>query len=215
MRQLSLAVLSYAAENDQQLPYCNWDYFGPAGSTCYGHGWMFSEQRFRTTYPAGSDLNGVWDVQHPPLDGVMTGVLWPFLNNLSVFHCPIDNPDFYQGTNWLSSYLMTGAQCGWGRLGGMETSSNEGVPGLKLTRFTKPAASVLFWEAQEQASSWWNDGSSAPTEMVLASRHFTGANVACFDGHVEWWDQSTWSGWVNDPNFGRLWCDPLDPIYGR
>ena len=34
----------------------------------------------------------------------------------------------------------------------------------------------------------WNDGSSYPSEEVLADRHFKGANISCFDGHVEWWD---------------------------
>jgi prepilin-type processing-associated H-X9-DG protein len=45
----------------------------------------------------------------------------------------------------------------------------------------------------------------------MADRHSKGANISCYDGHVEWWDNGTWKKWVNQPGIGRLWCDPLTP----
>ncbi len=222
MRQLMMAVHSYCADNDRQLPYCNWEHSADDNSV-YGHGWMYSSPEFRTNYPAGSDLNGNWSAQsHIPLDGVMTGVLWPYLNNVVIYHCPVDNPDFFTGTEWLSSYLMNGSQCGFGNLGGFNNSATINIPGFKMTRVLKPSDSVLLWEALEQpfqgqflAGAIWNDGSSYPTEEVLSDRHFKGANVACVDGHVEWWDQQTWTSWSTNPSFNRLWWDPGNPGNGR
>jgi prepilin-type processing-associated H-X9-DG protein len=87
---------------------------------------------------------------------------------------------------------------------------------IQLRRIKAPDQSIMFWEAMEQyyqgqvnTTSTWNDCASWAWEEVLAARHYKGANVSCFDGHVEWWDQNTWTYWVNQTKFSRLWCYPL------
>jgi len=113
----------------------------------------------------------------------------------------------------MTSYLMNGAQCGYGKLG---TGAAVNVPGLRVVQIKHPADVVLMWEVEEpgagalkKSGAPWNDGSSQPGEETLSGRHYQGANVACVDGHVEWWDQSTWNTWVNFPKPGRLWWSPF------
>ena len=219
MRQLMLAVDMYVSENKGQLPYSNWvnDGGGPNDNISYNLGWMFATVARRTGYPAGSDLNGSWPAS-PPQDGVMTGVLWPYVKTLGIYHCPIDNRDMWVGTEFLSSYLMNGAQCGYGRVG---SESPPRLPGYKITMFRRPSDCVLFWEALEQSYEGhsnpgvvWNDGASYPREEVLADRHYKGANLAFLDSHIEWWDKSTWDAEVNATYLNgaagptRLWCSP-------
>jgi prepilin-type processing-associated H-X9-DG protein len=147
-------------------------------------------------------LNGPWGgLAHYPIEGPMTGCIWPYTQSLKPYHCPIDNPDFWVGTEWLTSYLYNGAECAYGGMG-------YGSPGLQLSRIKIPATGVLLWEAQEQrfenqefTGAVWNDGSSNPSEEVLSDRHFHGANVSFYDGHVEWWDPSHWSNWVAKGQF--------------
>src|SRR5262249_39709885 len=91
------------------------------------------------------------------------------------------------------------------------------VPGLRSVQLRHPAEYVLMWESiepgtgpQKLSGAPWNDGASYPNEESLSSRHYLGANVACVDGHVEWWDQSTWHNWVIYPKpNGRLWWSPF------
>ena len=208
LHQLALCVTRYAAENEGQLPYCNWANSVDT-SGVYGRGWLFSLPQFRAV---GGGASANWlSLPHPPQDGAKTGVLWQYNRSLPIYHCPIDNSEMWVGTEWLSSYLMNGAQCGYGRVG-----NGDNTPGLRQARIAAPCDSVMFWEALEQrfegqqfTGAVWNDGASYPNEEVMADRHAKGANIACFDGHVEWWAQSTWTYWVNYPKFGRLWCDPL------
>lgn len=214
LRQLGMAVSMYVGESNCQLPYCNWANT-PDSTNYYSIGWLFAFPQARVGFPATSDLNGYWFMlPHPPADGMQTGVLWPYINSMEVYHCPADDPDFRVGTEFLTSYLMSGAQCGYGRLGKAPGCTE----GLKITQINHPSESVMFWEALEQNYQGqqntlfvWNDGSSQPSEEVLSDRHEKGANVCCFDGHVEWFDKGTWNYWVNLPGPGRLWCDPLSP----
>ena len=85
-----------------------------------------------------------------------------------------------------------------------------------MTQVDSITDDVLLWEALEQTyqnqtltGAVWNDGSSYPTEEVLSARHRKGANLLFLDSHVEWWEPSTWKGWVNFYPRGRLWWSPF------
>jgi prepilin-type N-terminal cleavage/methylation domain-containing protein/prepilin-type processing-associated H-X9-DG protein len=213
MRQLGTAVIQYESNWGGYLPYCNWD--GNADDTGeFAFGWLFASPTYRVDYPAAYGINGDWmGLPHIPSKGVMTGTLWQYTGTLEIYHCPADNEDFYTGTEWLTSYLMNGAACGYGKVG---NGSKIGTPSCKVTQVDSITDDVLFWEALEQlyqgqtlTGSVWNDGSSYPTEEVLSARHRKGANVLFLDDHVEWWEPSTWATQSNIYPRGQLWWSPF------
>jgi prepilin-type N-terminal cleavage/methylation domain-containing protein/prepilin-type processing-associated H-X9-DG protein len=187
LRQLTQAALTYAVANEGQLPYCNWAANGFGDSNYYPYGWLFS-------------TNAAWAQSHPPEDGMKTGVLWPFLQSQPIYHCGLDDSTLWTGSHWLTSYTMNGAECGYRQLA-------KGNPGYRLTAFKQPSYKVLFWEATDPL---WNDGASYPSEAGITDRHYTGGNVSCFDGHVEWWGPGDYATQTSLKP-GRLWCDPGKP----
>lgn len=189
MRQLTQAALAYAIANDSQLPYCNWSGGGFGDANAYPHGWLFAN-------------NTAWAQATPPTDGMKTGLIWPYLQSQDVYHCNLDDPTLWTGSHWLTSYTMNGAQGGYGALGYFPHKS---IPGLRLTAFKQASQAVMFWEATDPL---WNDGSSYPTEAGITNRHYTGGNVSCFDGHVEWWLTSDFATQAARGAPTRLWCYP-------
>ena len=201
IRQLTAGIMAYATDHDTQLPYCNWNNSVDDNSQ-YGKGWLFATSQYRVGY-SPPNVNGGWGgLGHYPSEGVVTGSIWPYVNSYKPYHCPIDNPDFWFGTEYLTSYLFNGDECDYGGM------SYSGSAGVQLRRVKKPGNKVMLWEALEQrfegqsfTGAVWNDGSSWPGEEVLADRHYKGANVSFYDGHVEWWNASAWSTWVASNNF--------------
>jgi prepilin-type N-terminal cleavage/methylation domain-containing protein/prepilin-type processing-associated H-X9-DG protein len=214
MRMLGTAIIQYETNWSGFIPYCNWDN-GVDDTSEFAYGWLFASPTYRIHYPASFGIDGAWGgLPHPPPNGVMTGSIWQYTGTVEIYHCPADNPDFYTGTEWLTSYLMNGSQCGFGKYG--NAGSNLSIPGAKVTQVDSITDDVILWEAVEQlfqgqslTGAVWNDGSSYPSEEVLAARHRKGANVLFLDNHVEWWEPSNWSYAVNFYPRGQLWWSPF------
>ena len=213
LRQIAMASSMYVGENRGWQPFCGWNVNADA-TDAYGYNWLFADMIRRAGEPP--PLSGSWTgANHPPVEGPKTGQLWPYLNNLDVYRCPGDNggDSVWVSCEWMTSYLMNGAQNGFGALGWAPTGAKN-TPGLKLSRMRNPTESVMFFEALDSVTAgWeWNDGAGRASEEKLANRHRTGAIVACFDGHVEWWGPDEWNYWAHGDGsvtFGRLWCNPL------
>lgn len=201
LRTLMTACIMYGSENNTYMPYCNWEGAqnndsGSGGwdsTTGYAYGWLFQTEAgkngrpVRTGYPDAT-LNGPWGT-HPPPNGMETGVLWPYIKQVEVYHCPLDlDVGLYVGAHWITSYIMNGCECAWGGK----------IPGFKFSQIPQSADRILIWEAFEgdfegtkYTGAFWNDGASFPYEESVTDRHYKGANVAYLDGHVDWIDSGT------------------------
>lgn len=92
-RNILLAVMMYVGENKNYLPYPNWAGSATDTST-YRYGWLFSS-------PCTSNT--------PKPTEMESGVLYPYLKNHDVYHCPLYDPAFSFGTESITSFLMNGS----------------------------------------------------------------------------------------------------------
>lgn len=203
LRQLLAAEMIYVGESHNYLTYPNWAVtlqqtnYWPAG-------WLYTQ--------------GQTSVPLEP-DDVKSGALYPYIGTTQAYHCPTHHTEFLQGlrTDRLTSYLMNGAVCGYGSVGDHNADPEIWVPSWKITDWRNPTEQILMWEAEENVAGdiAWNDGSSFPSENILAKRHGHGASVGCFDGHVEWMDRIDFIAEYQRPGPNRLYCDPHRPDGGR
>ena len=203
-KQLMTAVIMYATENKNLLPFCNWgagDLNPPPGHP----GWLFWE-RYRTTSGGGNATQNYVE------SDVETGVLWKYLHNRKVYRCPLQDTNgvIYQAsTNILTSYNMNGAVFGYGQ----GRPQGPGLPGWKISKMVKfRSDGVCFWETREDIAFAWNDGSNYPQDQEgLTKRHGAGGSViSCFDGHAEFMTFKEFTAQYNKRP-GRLWCNPGKP----
>jgi prepilin-type N-terminal cleavage/methylation domain-containing protein len=170
-KQISLATLMYATDNQDFMPSPNWGNDYP--------GWLYTP------------ING----SPPPLNltniqkSYGGGQIWQYLNNNKVYICPTDttnrNENKYYAIrpNKLSTYVWNGAVNGFGALKGRT---------YKLSAFNPSA--YFMWEPDEAnyykffpGQSCYNDASSAPTPGEgLGRRHGKiGGILSGFSGQAE------------------------------
>jgi len=166
LRQIGLAIQMYASDNGDHFPYPNW---GPGQPNAPG--WLY--------IPFGGNP------PRPLLASYQNGQLWPFLQNIAVYWCPMDDTNSPASTwsrrpNQMSTYLMNGAACAFA---GMD-------PPVKLTSVKQ--LGVIMWEpddTQGTPGGIYNDASSAPygppNDYGVSKRHLPGCNLLYMDGHVE------------------------------
>lgn len=181
LRQILQATTAYVADNGGLLPQPNCSLIENSPVRA---GWLYT----------------------PPIANpgdqaqVQTGMLWQYLKSQDVYHCPVDSGPYISGPSQvLTSYLMNLAVIAYG-------ANNWSFPFLRMR-----GNAILFWEAGEDESAYanpssWNDGSSFPREG-LTTRHNNGAEIGCFDGHVEWISTAQYQQELNNSP-GRFWCDP-------
>jgi hypothetical protein len=196
-RNLMQSALFYADANDQILPFANsvmLEYVGMGGERWEGAGWLY---RAPAEGPVASMLDEMSD------DAVQTfmrsGVLWRYINDQSVYRCPVDaGPDPSHSTQRMSSYLMNAAVNGYGQQ----------LPAWKISEM--PSQAIAFWEVAPSEEGW-REGCAYPTDG-LALRH-GGGNVVSFDTHTEWWSTEQFARQSRvGPN--RLWCNPANTSTG-
>lgn len=174
LRQLALASVQYATENNGFMPFANW-----ASKESCGAGWAYH----RSVAYTGSTSD------------LVNGVLWQYLQNEKIYHCPMDKPPYQSKSQKLSSYVMNGAVCGYG-----STCT------FKHSRFN--GSDIMFWEGDVYQLAAGDDLSQAPNQG-LDNRHSPGACVGCFDGHVEWLPISHFNEMAySTGQRNRLWCKP-------
>ena len=213
MRQLALALGMYACDNQDYLPYCNWDGgFGPDPTP----GWLYTLPIPKTLVGAGQETipdpfqspwnpNRATSVSGLPDSAWQSGSLFVYMKMHQSYLCPTDiqSPDWVaepRGSfgpgrnNKLSSYQMNGASCNFG--------STPAVS--KVTDVWSPDC-YLFWEIDEQEfeefgqaeAFGFNDGAATPDEPPdgaggLGSLHGNnGGEVVTVGGNVNFITLST------------------------
>jgi prepilin-type N-terminal cleavage/methylation domain-containing protein len=183
LKQMGVAVHLYTTDNQDWMPWPNW----LSGEvTTHQTGWLYALD----PSASGSDQFKI-----------KTGSFWSILVDQRIYFCPSDNTNsslFQVRGQKISSYVMNGAVCGYGR--GLN-------PPLKVSSL--PASGVAFWECAnntiEDNQNLFNDGASSPDENASA-RHGAVAIYGAFDGHSALMRLDVWTAKAGDPNKNDLWC---------
>ncbi len=185
LKQLTLAWLMYADENDSKIVSGDAGYdHGTPGSSNFEKAWV--GKCWHDNYTTGEQLPVASQT-----DGIKEGALWPYVREVKVYSCPT-------GTKGeMVTYAAMDSVNGRTSERGSVTSGSAGrrvgrtVLWLKRTtdiRVPGPAYRLVYidegWVTPDSfavhydQSRWWDD---PPV------RHGDGTNVSMADGHVEYW----------------------------
>jgi len=212
-KQLALAQHMYATDNTDHLPYPNW-------GTTYSPGWLYDSS-------GGTIPNtGVAPYINNPVAAYVGGTYWQYAqgsltkeNSLGIARsklrvCPLDKkiplvPAAPARANVLSTYIMNGAVCEYGRI--------KAADGVKTTQVWSTQCYVM-WEPDEAlnpTAGTYNDASSYPDRGEgVGHLHVSGAIVLALDSHVNFIKYEAFQKEQSDPKKNLLWWAP-DTTDGR
>jgi prepilin-type N-terminal cleavage/methylation domain-containing protein len=209
LRNLALAMTMYTQDNSDRMPWCQW-------YNDYGPSWIYMPKAGNAPDPFklvnGSLVDNPTDIPY-----VEQGVYYPYLRNRQVYYCPLDrkeNKDFIYRIQRVSSYIMSGAVCGFGKVR---------RPTYKISQFN-PAAYVQ-WEPKVNnegfpsqngpyAYNTGHDASQYPNATEgIGNRHGKGAGIMGFDARVHWIPLQQFNREASNRP-GLLWCAPESPTGG-
>ncbi len=136
LRQQTIAMITFAGDNHDVLPWPNWD-------------------------QADTDRQGWLYLSSPIVYKVETGLFWKTLQNPKLYFCPMDktnNSLFLTRPQQISSYAMNGAVIGY------PSPPDYTVTPVKLS-LMQPT-DCAFWETDETSPANFNDGANYPSEGV-------------------------------------------------
>ena len=190
LKQQGLAMHLYATDNGDALPWVNWFAGDVSANGISRSGWL---------YTLDNTVSG------PARFKAQTGLFWNTLHDSRLYMCPMDNtnlPLFTQRDQQISSYVLNGAVCGYDRM----------LSHCVRLGCMSPTA-IAFWETDEHAPNFFNDGSSYPNEGV-SQRHLQGAMTGSFDGSAAFMKYDSWYDEADKADRNQLWCYP-DSTNGR
>lgn len=189
LKELGMTLNLVAADNEDRLPWPNW--LSGEETSPAPQGWLYTR-----------DLAATGTAQFP----APTGSFWPVLLSSKMYFCPGDDTNsalFKLRPQQISSYVMNGAVCGYGR------ALN---PSAKLAQMFP--SGVAFWECNNATAddniNNFNDGASSPDENTSV-RHGKVAVFAAFDGSARLMRLTEWTEKMNAPGPNELWCFPGSP----
>jgi hypothetical protein len=184
-------MIMYTDDNNSWMPWPNW-------ANDYGPGWLYTPIGGRAPDP----------VRTNELKYIEEGRYWNYLKVRTVYNCPLDKTNhvsWQKRQQRISSYIMNGAVCSFGRLTGGKTH--------KITAFN-PAAYV-HWEPEIQSfGGIWgpnpgHDASQFPNDVEgIGRRHKRGAVITGFSGHVHFIKFEDFQREQKQNKPGLLWCVP-------
>ena len=187
VKQIALAIHMYSNDNKEFLPEPNWN------SPWVVAGWLYDASKGSPPNPSIAPYKDDLQLAY------QSGLLWDYIRNYQIYRCPADrtNATWNLRAQKLSSFLMNGAVCGFGKAS----------PGsFKVSQFRQD--SIIFWQALETNPGDFNDGSSSPDEGIT-KLHSLGTTVGVVDGHIEYLKTVKFAAEANSTIKNRLWCNPL------
>jgi len=185
LRQFGMANNLVASDSNDLMPWPNWL---SGDLVTQAQGWLYTLDK------AASG---------PARYQVQTGSFWSVLTSPKMYFCPTDNTNstlFMMRGQQISSYVMNGAVCGFGR------NLN---PPAKLAQLSP--AGVAFWECadntEEDNKVLFNDGASDPRENTSV-RHGKVAVYGAFDGSAKLMKLTEWVQKAQADGPNELWCFP-------
>ena len=190
VKQFTMAIHLYSTDANDLLPEPNWN------APWVAKGWLFDASGGAGTIPNPFTPA---NLANPDL-AYQGGLLWPYLKTPGIYRCPAEQtnaiPTFGSRANMLTRFLMNGAVCGYGAIGGSS---------YRTSQFSPDA--IIFWQALETNPGDWNDGSSGPAEGVT-KMHNLGTTVGVVDGHVEFMKTDAFYTEQALVTKNRLFCSP-------
>lgn len=186
LKQMGIVINMYGTDNNEFLAYPNW------GTTWAG--WLYPEGN-----PA--DLDAAPYNTNPQL-AYTKGQWWPYIKAINTYVCPTDRKSryYHQRVNKLSSYVMNGAVCEFGRLPLGAVKPSPSRPGsIKIPSIHSPpgAMAYILWEPDENllknglpvGAFAYNDAASYPDDSPSVAEgvgrlHTSGATILAIAGHV-------------------------------
>ncbi len=187
VKQITLATHLYVNDSQDFLPEPNWN------SPWISRGWLYDASRGSVPDPTSTAYRTNVALAY------QGGLLWEYTKTPDVYRCPSEktNTVSWRGrAQKLSSYLMNGAVCGYGQIGGKS---------YKAGQFRPDA--IIFWQALETNPGDFNDGSSTPDEGIT-KLHAVGTTVGVVDGHIEYLKTLKFYQEAAIPTKNRLFCNP-------
>jgi len=206
-KQIGLASQMYAGDNQDKMPYPNWN-------APWVVGWLYDPtpgsavpNLFAPPFNTNPRLAYEGNPANPSGPGGQGGQIWPYIKQIGVYRCPLDYTNtagFKARDNKLSTYVQNGALCGYGTV-------NPAGASYKQSQFRQDA--FMSWEPDDRGTGYgYNDGASFPDPSVdggLGTRHGKiGGIVLNISGSVLMVKSNAWYIEAKDPNKNRLWCNP-------
>jgi prepilin-type N-terminal cleavage/methylation domain-containing protein len=194
VRQLGIATINFAGDNEGHMPSPNW-------GSATEKGWLYDN----------------YQMDRP--EHVRTGQLWPYLREELVYRCPMDpqpNVNDPYSVPWrpsnshmITTYTINGSLCRFGGVPFDSSPARDGYVTYLLGQFLP--TDIIFWENDELGGhpAWW-DGANFPFEG-LSGRHRRFAVVGCVDGHVERIERKLFYEWGAQNVKNRTWNVPDTP----
>jgi prepilin-type N-terminal cleavage/methylation domain-containing protein len=190
-KQLALAMIMYADDNRDFMPWPNW-------ANDYGPGWLYMPVGGHAPDPVKSNE---WTY-------IEQGLYWPYNKERRIYNCPLDKTNdvsWQKRAQRVSSYVMNGAVCAFGRFSNGKS--------YKLTQFN-PAAYAMWEPDIKKFGSVWAansglDASQYPSlDEGIGRRHKKGAVIMGFSGQVHFIKFETFQTEQTENKPGLLWCVP-------
>jgi prepilin-type N-terminal cleavage/methylation domain-containing protein len=186
IKQITMATHLYSTDSRDVLAEPNWN------SPWVRKGWLYDASSGSVPNMSAAPYNN-----NPQL-AYQTGLLWDYIKAIEIYRCPLDktNATWNLRAQKLSSYLMNGALCGYGKI-----APNS----YKVGDFKQDA--IIVWQALETNPGDFNDGSSSPDEGIT-KLHDVGTTVGGVDGHVEYMKTVKFYAEEAITTKNRLFCNP-------